>query len=121
MSEIKRQNRRDDPLDVDALSKGKRKGKKGRVGKGSEGQNNTSNVVCWNCGKSGHYEKDCRRKWSQDKGWSRDKGNSKSKESNGKSKGNKGKGKGKSKGKGKLNKDGGQRQMIRMDRVQDSG
>ena len=82
------------------------------------------------------------------RGWSRDKGNSKSKESNGKSKGKKGKGKGKSKGKGKLNsvenwqdcwsetgaqgdehaegllgvvsklKDGGKRQMIRMDRVQ---
>ena len=26
MSEIKRQNRRDDPMEVDALSKGKRKG-----------------------------------------------------------------------------------------------
>ena len=52
--------------------------------------------MCWNCGKSCHYEKDCRQKWTQDKGWSRDKGNSKSKESNGKSQG-------KSKGKGKLN------------------
>ena len=56
-----------------------------------------SNVVCWNCGKSGHYEKDFRQKWTQDKGWSGDNGNSKSKESNGKSKGKKGKGKGKSK------------------------
>ena len=91
-------------MGVDALSKGKGKGKKGSSGhgKGSKGQNNTSNVVCWNCGKSGHYEKDCRQKWTQDRVWSRDKGNSKSKESNGKSKGKKGKGKGKSNGKGKL-------------------
>ena len=38
MSEIKRQNRRDDPMEVDALSRGKRKGKKGSSasGKGSE-------------------------------------------------------------------------------------
>ena len=51
MSEIKRQNRRDDPMDADALSKGKGKGKKGSSGssgssgsgKGSKGQNNTSN------------------------------------------------------------------------------
>ena len=56
--------------------------------------------MCWNCGKSCHYEKDCRQKWTQDKGWSRDKGNSKNKESNGKSNG---KSQGKSKGKGKLN------------------
>ena len=74
MSEIKRQNRRDDPMDDDALSKGKGKGKKGSSGsgKGSKGQNNTSNVLCWNCGKSGHYEKDCRQKWTQGKGWSRE-------------------------------------------------
>ena len=32
MSEIKRQYRRDDPMEVDALSKGKRKGKKGSSG-----------------------------------------------------------------------------------------
>ena len=86
--EIKRQNRRDDPIEVDALSKGKRKGKKGSSGSGKgKGQNSTSNAVCWTCGKSGHYEKDCRQKWTQNKEWSRKKG----------------KGKGKSKGKGKLN------------------
>ena len=61
MSESRRQTRRDDPMDVDSLSKGKRKGKKGSSGsgKGNKGQNQMSDVVCWNCGKSGHYEKDC--------------------------------------------------------------
>ena len=39
------------------------------------------------CGKSGHHEKDCKQKWTQNKEWS----------------GKKGKSKGKSKGKGKLN------------------
>ena len=43
--------------------------------------------MCWNCGKSGHYEKDSGQKWTQNKEWS----------------GKKGKSKGKSKGKGKLN------------------
>ena len=80
MSEIKRQNRRDDPRDVDALSKGKRKVKKGSSGSGKgKGQNNTSNVVCWNCGKSGYYEKDCEQKWTQNKEWSGKKGKSKGK------------------------------------------
>ena len=57
-------------MDVDALSKGKGKDKKGSsgYGKGSKVHNNTSNVVCWNCDKSGHYEKDCRQKWTQDRG-----------------------------------------------------
>ena len=43
--------------------------------------------MCWNCGKSGHYEEDCRQKWTQNKEWS----------------GKFGKSKGKNKGKGKLN------------------
>ena len=61
-------------MDVDALSTGKSKGEGKKVkgssgkGKGSKGQN--SNVVCWNCGKSGRYEKDCPQKWRQDKSWS---------------------------------------------------
>ena len=67
----KRQTRRDDPMDVDALSKGKSKAKskKGNVGpgKGNKGQNQMSNVKCWNCGKSGHYASDCREKWSERK------------------------------------------------------
>ena len=129
MSEIKRQNRRHDPMEVDALSKGKRKGKKGSSGFGKEkGQNSMWNVVCWNCGKSGHCEKDCKQKWTQNKEWS----------------GKKGKSKGKNKGKGKLNsienwqedaqgmpmdglgmtsklKNGGKQQAIRMGRVQHSG
>ena len=91
MSESKRHTRRDDPMDVDALNKGKLKGKgkKGPAGsgKGNKGQNQMSNVKCWNWGKSGHYASDCREKWSGDKG-------------SGKSKGSEGKvGKGKVKGK----------------------
>ena len=88
MSEIKRQNKRDDPMEVDALSKGKRKGKEASSGFGKgKGQHSMWKVVCWNCGKSGQYEKDCKQKWTRNKEWS----------------GKKGKSKGKSKGKGKLN------------------
>ena len=78
MSESKRPTRKYDPMDVDALGKDSGKGKStgndkqgsSGKGKGSKGQNSTSNVVCWNSGKSGHYERDCRQKWRQDKGWS---------------------------------------------------
>ena len=73
MSENKKTTRKDDPMDVDALSKGKSKGK----GKKEKGQDHMSNVVCWNCSKSGHYEKDCRQKWTQDMWWSRGKGKGK--------------------------------------------
>ena len=41
------------------LSKGSRKGK----GKRYEGQNHMSNAKCWNCGKSGHYGRDCKEMW----------------------------------------------------------
>ena len=105
MSESKRQARRDDPMDVDALSKGKvkAKGKKGHFvsGKGNKSLNHMSNVRCWICGRSGHCGRDCRERCSGDGGWhsgrqSGDKGG-------GKSKGGKG-GKGKDgKGKCKLN------------------
>ena len=64
--------RKDDPTDVDALSKGKsrRKGKKGSPGKGkgSKGQNNMNNVVYWYCGQYGHNERNCRQKWRENKG-----------------------------------------------------
>ena len=67
MSESKKTTRKDDPMDVDALSTGKFKGigKKGSSGKGKgrKGQNNTNHVVCWNCGKSGHYARNCSEWW----------------------------------------------------------
>ena len=51
MRKKKKTTKKDDPMDVDALIKGKwkGKGKKGSSGKGkgSKGQNNTNNVVCW--------------------------------------------------------------------------
>ena len=50
MSESKKPTRKDGPMDVDALSKGKPKGK----GKKGKGQNHMSNVKCWNTGKTGH-------------------------------------------------------------------
>ena len=51
-----------------------------------------SNVKCWNCGRTGHYGRDCGENWSKERT------NSKGKESKGKSKC-----KTKGKGKGKLN------------------
>ena len=64
MSESKKPTRKDDPMDVDALSKGKSKGK----GKKGKGQNHMSNVKCWNTGKTGHYWRYCSEMW-----WSRGK------------------------------------------------
>ena len=52
--------RKDAPMDVDALRKGKSKGK------GEGGQNHVS--MCWNCGKTGHWWRDCSEWW-----WSRGK------------------------------------------------
>ena len=66
------ENKRDDRMDVDALSKGKRKGKKVLLALESAARVRESNVVCWNCDMSGHYEKDCRPKWTQDKALSAD-------------------------------------------------
>ena len=73
MSESKRPSRKDDPMDVDALSKGSGKGNPKGKGKKVKGQNHMS---------------DCSEMW-----WSEDQGNGESK----------GKSKSKGKGKGKLN------------------
>ena len=54
--------RKDDPMDVDALSKGTSEGK----GKKGKGQNHMSNAVCWNCGKTGHWWRDCIEWWCYD-------------------------------------------------------
>ena len=81
-------SRPDDPLDVGAVmmkgkGKGKYKGKgkghkggKGTVSKGGKpgkgknnngkGQQSKSSDVCWNCGKSGHHQKDCWKKNGKD-------------------------------------------------------
>ena len=87
-------------MDLDALSKGKTKGKgkKGPSGsgKGNKDQNHMDDVKCWNSDRTGHYGPDCREKWPGDKG------NAKSKGSKG-NHGKKGKGNSKGKGKGKLN------------------
>ena len=70
MSEGTETTKKDDPMDVDALSKGKSKGKGKRgssgKGKGSKGQNQMNK--CWNCGKTGHYARNC-SEWC----WSRGK------------------------------------------------
>ena len=60
---------KDDPMDVDALSKGSRKGKSKGKDKKGKGKNHMSNARCWNCGKTGHYARNCIEMW-----WSRGKG-----------------------------------------------
>ena len=69
MSVIKKTIREDDPMDVDALSKGKSKGKgkKGSSGKGKGSKGHMNQ--CWNCGKTGHCARNCSEWW-----WSRGKG-----------------------------------------------
>ena len=55
-------------MDVDALSKGSGKGKSKGKGKKGKGQNHMSNVRCWNCGKTGHYARNCSEmSWSRGK------------------------------------------------------
>ena len=56
MRESKETTKKDDPMDVDALSKGS-SGK----GKGSKGQNHMNK--CWNCGKTGHYARNYSEWW----------------------------------------------------------
>ena len=68
MSENKT-TRKDDPMDVDALSKGSGKGKSKGKDKKGKGKNHMSNARCWNCGKTGHYARNCIEMW-----WSRGKG-----------------------------------------------
>ena len=64
---------RDDPMDIGAFGKGKGKQSNGKHGKGKgrgkQGQQgrdrskdkdqNKDSIECWNCGKRGHYSKDC--------------------------------------------------------------
>ena len=67
MCESRRQTRTDDPMDVDALSKGKSKGKAkkghGGSGKSNKVQNQMIDVEYWNCGRTGHFASDCRDSW----------------------------------------------------------
>ena len=55
-------------MEVDAQSKGQGRGKSKGQGQKGKDQNQMSNVRCWNCGKSGHYWRDCSELW-----WSRGK------------------------------------------------
>ena len=76
---------RDDPKDIGAFDKGKGKGKHGKgKGKGKQGQQgqqgqdkskdkDKDSIECWNCGKRGHYSKDCWSKKDTHKGGSKGK------------------------------------------------
>ena len=75
----------EDPMDVGAFGKGKGKQRKGKhgegKGKGKQGQHgqdkdkskdkNKDSIECWNCGKRGHYSKDCWSKKNTNKGGSK--------------------------------------------------
>ena len=80
----------DDPMDIGAFGKGKGKQGKGEHGKGKskgkqgqQGQQgrdrskdkdkNKDSIECWNCGKRGHYSKDCWSKKNTNKGGSKGK------------------------------------------------
>ena len=83
----------DDPMDIGAFGKGKGKRGKGKhgkgEGKGKQGQQgqqrpqgrdrskdkdkSKDSIECWNCGKRGHYSKDCWSKKNTNKGGSKGK------------------------------------------------
>ena len=91
------------------------RGLKGDNGRGKDdAPKDKSKVVCWYCGKAGHYQEDCRQKIADDKkrhGKGKDKGDhgktgreKPDPKGKGKGKDSKGKGKGKGKDKGKKDK-----------------
>ena len=81
-----------DDMDVGSFHKGKKggKGKKGKGGKDGKGKGggdkDKSGIVCWECGKKGHYGRDC---WNKKKGGGGDGGGKGGKDKHGKGKGGK--------------------------------